>query len=404
MKYLQIAIDGPSSSGKSSTANKLSKKINGLHINSGQIYRCLAYIISEKIDYNNGNKVYDREIDVRDIDCNNNTYDTTKIKYIRNNKDNIINSSLLKELSSIDIKINKDYYSIKYTNRYDCSIDNSNKDNDSSDNSKDNYDCDNSKDNDKGNNINTIKHINIINNNTIKHTTITNNNNINTINHINHINIKELHNSYIDIITSIFSSISSIRNIANRILQSIIEDSKNKINIIIDGRDIGYRVLPNADIKIYLNASAEERAKRRYIERYKHYDQSNNDQSNNDRSKDNKNRNNKDKDNSLDIIIDKMTEDNKYDSRYDDNDNSKDNYTTINHTVNHINNNYINNHTTTITEYKEILEDIKKRDYNDINRNIDPLKISDDGIVIDTDNLNLKETVNKIYNIYKNIR
>ena len=37
-------------------------------------------------------------------------------------------------------------------------------------------------------------------------------------------------------------------------------------SIIMDGRDIGTVVLPNADIKIFLIASAEVRAKRRYKE------------------------------------------------------------------------------------------------------------------------------------------
>ena len=35
---------------------------------------------------------------------------------------------------------------------------------------------------------------------------------------------------------------------------------------IMDGRDIGTVVLPDADVKIFLTASAEERAKRRYRE------------------------------------------------------------------------------------------------------------------------------------------
>jgi len=37
-------------------------------------------------------------------------------------------------------------------------------------------------------------------------------------------------------------------------------------NVIMDGRDIGTVVLPNADVKIFLTASAEERANRRYKE------------------------------------------------------------------------------------------------------------------------------------------
>ncbi len=39
-----------------------------------------------------------------------------------------------------------------------------------------------------------------------------------------------------------------------------------KENVIMDGRDIGTYVLPNADLKIYLTASAEARANRRYQE------------------------------------------------------------------------------------------------------------------------------------------
>ena len=44
-------------------------------------------------------------------------------------------------------------------------------------------------------------------------------------------------------------------------LQRRISEGKN---IVVDGRDIGTVVFPNAEIKIYLDASSEERAKRRY--------------------------------------------------------------------------------------------------------------------------------------------
>jgi len=37
-------------------------------------------------------------------------------------------------------------------------------------------------------------------------------------------------------------------------------------DVIMDGRDIGTHVLPNANIKIFLTASVEERASRRYME------------------------------------------------------------------------------------------------------------------------------------------
>ena len=39
-----------------------------------------------------------------------------------------------------------------------------------------------------------------------------------------------------------------------------------KVSVVMDGRDIGTYVLPNADVKIYQIASVEERAKRRYLE------------------------------------------------------------------------------------------------------------------------------------------
>lgn len=39
--------------------------------------------------------------------------------------------------------------------------------------------------------------------------------------------------------------------------------------VVMDGRDIGTRVLPNAEIKIFLNATVEERARRRYEENVK---------------------------------------------------------------------------------------------------------------------------------------
>ena len=39
-----------------------------------------------------------------------------------------------------------------------------------------------------------------------------------------------------------------------------------KISVVMDGRDIGTVVLPNAEVKIYLNADVEERARRRLKE------------------------------------------------------------------------------------------------------------------------------------------
>ncbi len=44
------------------------------------------------------------------------------------------------------------------------------------------------------------------------------------------------------------------------------QDLAREQDVIMDGRDIGTCVLPNADVKIYLTASVETRAKRRYDE------------------------------------------------------------------------------------------------------------------------------------------
>lgn len=43
-------------------------------------------------------------------------------------------------------------------------------------------------------------------------------------------------------------------------------DLARENDVVMDGRDIGTFVLPDADVKIYLTAGVEERAKRRYLE------------------------------------------------------------------------------------------------------------------------------------------
>src|SRR5699024_7579081 len=43
-------------------------------------------------------------------------------------------------------------------------------------------------------------------------------------------------------------------------------DLANNIGVVMDGRDIGTHVLPDAQVKIFLVASVEERAKRRHDE------------------------------------------------------------------------------------------------------------------------------------------
>lgn len=49
-------------------------------------------------------------------------------------------------------------------------------------------------------------------------------------------------------------------------LFSLQRDIAKANNVVMDGRDIGTVVLPDARVKIFLTASAEERAKRRYLQ------------------------------------------------------------------------------------------------------------------------------------------
>lgn len=103
-----------------------------------------------------------------------------------------------------------------------------------------------------------------------------------------------------------------------------------KTNCIMDGRDIGTVVLPHAQVKIFLTASPEERATRRYRE-----------------------------------LVEKGSE----------------------------------------VSYKEVLDDLIERDYNDSHREIAPLKPAEDGVVFDTTGLTLEESVKEITKIIKeNIR
>ena len=51
------------------------------------------------------------------------------------------------------------------------------------------------------------------------------------------------------------------------------------------------------------------------------------------------------------------------------------------------------------SDYESILEDIKKRDYQDMHREFSPLKKADDAILIDSSNLNIEEVVDKILEI-----
>ena len=66
-------------------------------------------------------------------------------------------------------------------------------------------------------------------------------------------------------VTSIVSQISSIIPVREKMVEIQRKLATGK-NVIVEGRDIGTVVFPNAEIKIYLDASEEIRAKRRYEE------------------------------------------------------------------------------------------------------------------------------------------
>lgn len=61
------------------------------------------------------------------------------------------------------------------------------------------------------------------------------------------------------------SNVSAIPEV-RAFLLDLQRDIASKNDIIMDGRDIGTVILPNADVKIFMTASAEERANRRYKE------------------------------------------------------------------------------------------------------------------------------------------
>ena len=63
-------------------------------------------------------------------------------------------------------------------------------------------------------------------------------------------------------IAALSSPIPEVRAFLLNLQMRMVEEN----NVIMDGRDIGTVVLPNAQVKIFLTASAEERARRRCIQ------------------------------------------------------------------------------------------------------------------------------------------
>ena len=66
-----------------------------------------------------------------------------------------------------------------------------------------------------------------------------------------------------DAVTKAVSAVSAVPTVRTRLVQRQRELAAGPGNVVVEGRDIGTVVLPDADVKIFLTASAEERARRR---------------------------------------------------------------------------------------------------------------------------------------------
>ena len=119
------------------------------------------------------------------------------------------------------------------------------------------------------------------------------------------------------------SEISAIPRVREHLLDMQRDMAKSN-NVIMDGRDIGTVVLPNADVKIFLTASPECRARRRLRD------------------------------------LEEKGE---------------------------------------AVDYDEVLQMIIKRDYQDSHRETAPLKPADDSILIDTTELDLEQSADKIISV-----
>ena len=147
---------------------------------------------------------------------------------------------------------------------------------------------------------------------------------------ISKIKIKDLKNkklltNQVGIVASIIAKDSKIRKIVHNFqIKCAYNPPKKYFGSCLDGRDITYKIIPNADFKFFITANVKTRAIRRYKELKR-----------------------------------------------------------FNKKIN----------------YKEVLKSIKKRDKNDYNRKISPLKKTKDSILINTTNLTKKACFLKIKKI-----
>ena len=69
-------------------------------------------------------------------------------------------------------------------------------------------------------------------------------------------------------LASLIATYPKLREILNSKQKEFVEINKKKFpGCILDGRDIGTKILPNADFKFFIDASIEIRAKRRLLEK-----------------------------------------------------------------------------------------------------------------------------------------
>lgn len=66
-----------------------------------------------------------------------------------------------------------------------------------------------------------------------------------------------------DAVTKAVSAVSAVPEVRTRLVALQRALAEGPDNVVVEGRDIGTVVLPDADVKIFLTASAEERARRR---------------------------------------------------------------------------------------------------------------------------------------------
>lgn len=71
---------------------------------------------------------------------------------------------------------------------------------------------------------------------------------------------KKIRTPEVDSLVARFAAIKEVRDKITPIQRKMGENA----NIIMEGRDIGTVVFPNADVKVFLDCSVEERARRRY--------------------------------------------------------------------------------------------------------------------------------------------